>query len=331
MGSCAAPLPLTRAEDRPAGPEAGEPTPAAPTTRGPRPVAIPTTSLAPAATTAPTAPNVAADMVAAGPWAGLGTWTDRFDYRAVSDAGLGELAARGVKTLYLQTGRSGEKTDVTEPDTIGRVVEKAHDLGMKVVGWYAPNFVHDDVDLRRSLAGAAFRSPRGDAFDGFAPDIEATTLADHAERSARLTRYSEALRAATAGMPLGAIVPSPLGFENHPDYWPGFPWQAIARNYDAVLPMLYWSYRGTGPEWAHDYVAAAYKRLRSDLGSSAIPVHGIGGIADKVDAPDVADFVRASCEAGAVGVSLYDAPTSDDADWVALTARPDACSGRPQP
>lgn len=255
---------------------------------------------------------------AAAVWGGIGAWVDRYDYPSADPPGLDVMASNGVATLYLQTGRSSEAADVLEPDRLSRIVEGAHDRGIKVVGWYAPSFLDYDLDLRRSIAGAQFRTNRGDFLDGFAPDIESTKLTDHAERSRRLVVYSQQLRAATAGMPLGAIVPSPLGFVNHPDYWPGFPWWAISANYESVLPMLYWSYRGTGPEWSITYIAGAYEQLARDLGGVWMPVHGIGGIANEVPASDVANFTATSCRYGVVGVSLYDAGTTAADDWAAL-------------
>ncbi|MFN8104057.1 MAG: hypothetical protein U0U69_06315 [Acidimicrobiia bacterium] len=251
-------------------------------------------------------------------WGGIGAWVDRYDYPSSDAAGLDVMASHGTATLYLQTGRSSEAVDVLEPERIGRVLEGAHDRGMKVVAWYAPSFVDADMDLRRSLAAVNFVSPRGDRFDGFAPDIESSKLADPAERSRRLSAYSATLRASTLGTPLGAIVPSPLGFVNHPEYWPGFPWSSIGAYYDAVLPMLYWSYRGTGPEWAVGYVGQAYVQLYQDMAPTQLPVHGIGGIANEVPVSDVADFAATSCRSGVIGVSLYDAGTTSPEEWVAL-------------
>ncbi|MBX7160526.1 MAG: hypothetical protein K1X95_09575 [Acidimicrobiia bacterium] len=253
-------------------------------------------------------------------WGGIGAWVDRYDYPSSDPGGLDVMASHGVATLYLQTGRSSEAVDVLEPGRLGTVLEGAHDRGMKVVAWYAPSFVDPDLDVRRSLAAVNFVSPRGDRFDGFAPDIESSKLADAEERSRRLTAYSRVLRAATLGTPLGAIVPSPLGFVNIPDYWPGFPWWAIGENYDAVLPMLYWSYKGTGPQWSSGYVGDAYVQLYNDMGSTQLPVHGIGGIANEVPVSDVTNFAATSCRSGVIGVSLYDAGTTSQAQWDTLTA-----------
>ena len=118
-------------------------------------------------------------------WGGIGAWVDRYDYPSSDPPGLDVMASHGVVTLYLQTGRSSEAVDVLEPGRLGNVLEGAHDRGMKVVAWYAPSFVDPDLDLRRSLAAVNFVSPRGDRFDGFAPDIESSKLADAARREVR--------------------------------------------------------------------------------------------------------------------------------------------------
>lgn len=119
--------------------------------------------------------------------------------------------------------------------------------------------------------------------------------------------------------PVGAIVPAPLGMAISPSHWQGFPWGHIGRYADAVLPMGYWSYRTDCPEnpdhCAYGYSAGNIERARDRTG---LPVHEIGGVANRVTSDQVVDFVRATRDAKALGGSLYDYRTTAGAFWSSL-------------
>lgn len=364
------------AADTPAAPTAGAgaspapPAPAAPasegTAAGPAAVQpatapeLPAGSPGPAslpALPAPPALGAPVDVLAA--YRGLGAWVDHFDFGAGSSmppaAILDELARRGVKTLYLQTGLWTRSSDLINPAAMGAFVDLAHQRGMKVVGWYLPGFADLDRDIRRSLAVLEFRSPSGGGFDGFAPDIEDSTAVggDQGRFNAGIAEYSRRLRASVpAGTVLGAVVPDAKNIERAPGGWAGFPWPEIGRNYDVVLPMAYWSVTKNPASCrtiqmdAASYIRAVVDKTTALMGTER-PMHPIGGIADCNTAEEIAGYAAALRDTGSIGGSLYDFVTNNDtpfrdALWGALgtvnallpapprPARRTACAGRPE-
>jgi len=238
------------------------------------------------------------------------------------------MHAKGVKTLYLQTGRWKEPTDIVKPESVNLFLERAHWHGMKVVGWYLPGFGDMDRDIRRSLAVLRYATPSGHRFDGFAPDIETReeVAQDRDRFNAGIAEYSRRLREAVpAGTALGGIVVDAKNNERAPARWAGFPWPEIGKYYDVVLPMAYWSV--TKPKsgcLSAEFDAAAYMRdvvtkTQSLMGTEK-PMHPIGGIADCVTPNEVKSYAGSMLEIGALGGSLYDFRTIEanparDAIW----------------
>ena len=252
---------------------------------------------------------------------GLGAWLDVFDtdLRRNASATVARLSAQGVTTVYLQTSNWSRTYDVQAPDLTGAVLDAAQAAGMKVVAWYLPGLQSPAVDLRRSRAAIAFRSASGAAFDGFALDIEDTSVRDAALRTKRLLALLRGIRAtAPRPYPIGAIVPPPVAMLFNPAYWPGFPWAQIAAASDAFVPMAYSSYRRFGAGGVFQYTVANVALLRALVGDPGLPVHVVGGVASGMKAPDVEGFVEAAVQQGAAGGSLYDVATTRAAHWPLL-------------
>jgi hypothetical protein len=95
----------------------------------------------------------------------------------------------------------------------------------------------------------------------------------------------------------------------NPAYWPGYPYAELARDYDVLLPMAYWTIRTGDLRSGATYVQQNLERLRAAVGP-AEPIHVIGGIADAASDADLDGMVRATVDGGAVGGSLYDWATS---------------------
>jgi hypothetical protein len=206
------------------------------------------------------------------------------------------------------------------PAQLGRFVDAAHAAGLSVVAWYLPGFADTRRDNRRALAAIRFRSRSGQAFDGFALDIEASIVPRVAVRNARLLSLSRLLRRASpAGYPLGAIIPSPVGMRRHPRYWPNFPYTALARSFDAFLPMTYFSYYAHSPGSAYAYTHEVMRLLRARIGGDEL-VHMIGGSARVIPAATLAGFARAVSDCGAQGISQYAFPETSAANWAVLAA-----------
>lgn len=306
----------------------------------------PTTTTAPPPTTPPPPPTTATTRVqavrkatvtssanrrlvvgaaalppSASSYEGLGAWVDCFDWSAtysnnhptVGPADVDRMASLGVQTLYIQTSRADAPSDVLEPERLQPIIDRARVRGIRVVAWYLPTFEDEATDVRRMVAAAHL------AVQSFAADIESTKVSDAAERSRRLVEESTALRQQLgAAYPIGAIVLPPVATEViNPNYWPGFPYRQIAPLYNAWLVMDYFTNRTPqqGYRDSYRYTAENIDRLRTDVGVANLPVHVIGGIADKTTPDDVDGMYRAATERGSPGGSLYDYRTTGDALW----------------
>jgi hypothetical protein len=253
-------------------------------------------------------------------YGGLGSWLDIYAGSSWSNPSAVVARARqeGVQTLYLETSNYSRSADVMRRAQLSQFVDAAHAAGLNVVAWYLPGFADARLDARRSLAAIHFRSRSGQAFDGFALDIEASIVPKVAERNARLLSLSRLLRRASpAGYPLGAIIPSPVGMRRHPHYWPTFPYTALARSFDAFLPMAYFSYYAHSRQAAYVYAHDVMRLLRAQIGPDEL-IHMIGGSARALPAATLAGFVRAVSDCGAEGISQYAFPQTSAANWAVL-------------
>jgi hypothetical protein len=261
------------------------------------------------------------------PYAGLGTWVDGFDFGPAYQASgvapnvtprtIDDMAASGVKTVYLQAVRDDVRSPngVVDRALVAEFLIRAHERGIRVVGWYLPKFSDVDADvshLRQIVDFDVF----GHRFDGVAVDIEdVTDVADVNERNIRLVDLSKRLRALSGTDALGAIVLPPVLTEVvNQRFWPDFPWQELRSEYDVWLPMSYWTFRSvsSGYHDGYTYNDESTRRLRNDLGDSNAVVHAIGGIGDLVTLEELGRFAQSLADDSAVGGSIY--------DWNTLTA-----------
>jgi hypothetical protein len=268
---------------------------------------------------------------------GLGTWVDAYDYSPefqpngkpppVTPQSVDDMAAAGVKTLYLQAAKDDTRSpgDLVNPEILGPMLTRAHARGLKVVAWYLPKFYDLDSDMRRLVAVRDFRSG-GQGFDGIGLDIEWTKdVPDAAERNVRLVELSRRLRAAVGTAALAAIPLPPVLIETvNPRYWPGFPWRELAPFYDVWMPMAYWTFRTRSSGWrdAYRYTEENVRRLRADLGLPGAAVHPVGGTDNKSNDDDYRGFVRACAATGALGGSIYDWRTTPSASFAILRGVP---------
>jgi hypothetical protein len=255
------------------------------------------------------------------PYKGLGTWVDLYSpsFRAEARVLAARLAAHHVHTLFIETGNYRQGVDLVSPSQLGAVLDAAHARNIAVVGWYLPSFTNPALDLRRALAAIDFVSPSGARFDSFALDIESSLVRNVARRTRRLLALSTRLRTAVGpNYPLGAIIPSPVGMQLLPHYWPAFPYAGLARTYDVILPMAYFSYRARDPVAVARYAQSSIAVIRNRSGRSGIPIHVIGGLAGSTSRSEAAAFVRAVTACGVTGFSLYDFGETSAAVWPML-------------
>ncbi|WP_448625127.1 hypothetical protein [Geodermatophilus sp. URMC 64] len=267
--------------------------------------------------------------VAPSPYEGVGTWLSRYRFTRefggpappVAPADVDAMADAGVRTLYLQPAADDPRfPGLLSSDLLGEFLVRAHARGMQVVAWYLPHFTDVDGDLRRLQEMLDFRAS-GEGFDAVAVDIEFTEDTELGPRKAALVELSRRLREAAPDVVLGAIVLPPVVTDLlNPGYWPDFPWAEISDVYDVWLPMAYWSNR-TEPEWSdpYRYVSENVARLRAHLGDECAVVSVVGGFDAAETAADYAEMARAAGERGAVGVSIYDWPTTPAEAWPAVT------------
>ena len=258
-------------------------------------------------------------------YAGLGTWLDIYatSFWTHPQREVAAMARVGARTLYLQTGNY-EHVDLVRPQKLGRFIDAAHAAGMRVVAWYLPSLLYPAQDTRAALAAIRFRSTKGERFDSFALDIEASLVRSVPLRSTRLLQLSATLRATVGrGYPLGAIIPSPVGIRRHPTYWPRFPYRSLAHYYNVFLPMAYATDRHIrGVEPTRAYNAADVAIIRERTGKPHVPIHLIGGIANAMGPKETAGFMQAVADCSVLGYSLYAFSVTRQATWKALTAPP---------
>ena len=277
------------------------------------------------------------------PYEGYGTWVDVFDFSppysgdrpSVTPDDLEEMAAAGVRTVYLQAARLDDRSPNGLEDRwlLAEFLLRAETLGLEVVAWYLPKFPGDGTDEDR-LAQMSEFEVLGRRFAGVGVDIEWTRDNDDETRSARLIELSETVALADPTTPLSAIVLPPVLIEVvNTDYWPGFPWVEIAPYYDVWMPMSYWSFRtqSSGYKDGYTYNEESTRRLRDNIGDPDALVHGIGGIGgiDGIDDPeepeeplagidDFEGFLQSLTDTGSIGGSVYDWATLDDASRLRL-------------
>jgi hypothetical protein len=258
---------------------------------------------------------------------GAGTWIDIYDGQVLADP-LGTvevLSLNGVRTIYVETANFSNPPSpalsIRYPVSIAALIDAAHANGIRVVAWYLPGFKNYQRDLRRSLDAIRFTTLNGGRFDSFALDIESNAVRKVALRNKRALRLSKRIRAAVGSRyPLGAIVPDSRSTSvSLPSLWPRFPYRRLRKIYDVFLPMSYSTFRGKGSGFVYTYTRANVEYVRAATGDSALPVHAIGGIADRLGTSEDAAVVDAAVDEGAIGASFYKLRLSGTGEWQALT------------
>jgi hypothetical protein len=252
---------------------------------------------------------------------GLGSWVDMFDTRAWADpeSTVNDMADHGVRTLFIETGNSTSKTAIFQPDAQRTFIRAAHARGMKVVAWYLPDMRDVTYDYDRIAQTIVFMTSDGQSFDSFALDIESTKVTPESARNRALDQLTKKIRTLVGrSYPLGAIIPSPVGIAKQAHYWDTLPYTSIARQYDVIVPMGYYTYHGRGASAVASDTAGNVRLLRAQPGCANVPIHLIGGIAEKSNPAEVKAFADAAMGSGCIGASLYGWPGTTAGDWKAL-------------
>jgi hypothetical protein len=308
----------------------------------PAPASAPAGTQAGAPAPAPAAAAPGAPAAGAGPsltaYQGLGAWVSLYDFAETAAPidpaqATAAMAAHGVQTLYIETGRWSTPPGIDDPGAIAAFIDDAHAHGIRVVGWYLPGFANIPLDVSNSLAVLNFRTPSGQRFDGLAEDIEDPSAVgwNRAAFNAGIIAFSQRLRAAVGpGTALGAIVLDAVNNERAPLLWAGFPWPQIAQDYSVIMPMAYWSV--TKPsrsctaiqDDAGSYVRDVYHTTTSLMGVTK-PMVIVGGVGDCDTLAEVQQYVAAAKALGTLGASVYSFETVEHNPagagmWAALQA-----------
>lgn len=254
---------------------------------------------------------------------GLGAWVDLYDMHLSPTATVARMHGAGVRTLYIQSGRTNTAHAV-DP-RIGPWLRASHAAGIKVVGWYLPFYLDMKRDLSRTVAIARY-SWQGEYFDGLGIDIEFMSRRQAVSAWHRAVgEHVARVRAAVGPVyPIAAIPIPPLQMALRPARWEAFPWKEIAAKSDALMLMAYWSERRGCPQverhCAGSWTRANVAQARRLAGRPDVLIHIIGGIGDAISTAELRAFIAAAQLVRADGASIYDVATTDPAWWRDLAA-----------
>jgi hypothetical protein len=275
-------------------------------------------------------PSAGADGASLTAFRRLGAWVDVFDYAPrlqnegtqprITPDSIADMAALGVKTLYLQVANpdGAPANQLTDRAVLRELLDRAHEHGIAVVPWFLPRLVSpaDDVATMKQIVKLRVG---GERFDGIGLDLESSEVADVALRNQRTVAFAQRARALVgSSMPIAAIVYPAVQLEVlNTALWPEFPYRGVAKFVDLWMPMSYYTYRSTesGLRNAFRYTVDSVERLRKRVGDPDAPVHLIGGLAEDSTPDDYLDMTRAARATDALGWSMYDYATTGSWAW----------------
>ena len=109
-----------------------------------------------------------------------------------------------------------------------------------------------------------------------------------------------------------------MGIAKQVGFWNRFPYGSVARVYDVILPMGYYTYHGHSAAAAAADARGNVRILRAEPGCRTIPIHLIGGLAHSSSTGEVRAFASAAVSSGCIGASLYAWADTTASQWRAL-------------
>ena len=250
------------------------------------------------------------------PLGGKGMWVWQYTKTEGGnmDGIVAKAAAAGLRQLWVRVGDTENRFYAR--DQLAALVPRAHARGIAVIGWGFPYLFDPVADAAWSAAALAWRTPAGDALDGFSPDVEMSTEGV-ALSDLRVRVYLGLVRQAARGRLVVATVYRPSD-----RLWPDlYPYAAMAPYVDAFAPMVYWGCLEPGAA-----TAQAIERL-----GTLKPVHVVGQAFDsaatggRTAAPsdlETRRFLDVAARDGGLGASFWVWQLMDDEQWSALSAFP---------
>ncbi|HVW35425.1 MAG TPA: hypothetical protein VHL53_23035 [Acidimicrobiia bacterium] len=242
---------------------------------------------------------------------GKGMWLHYLRQAAGGDpaAIVAQAKATGLTHLYLRLGSS--KDGFYAQGDLDRLLPVAHAAHLAVVGWDFPYLFDAEADAVRAKAEIDYTTPTGQRIDAFSADIETRTEGVNISVPVADT-YSRRLRElAGPGYPLIATVPRPR-------YNRGYPYAEIVRQFDAVVPMVYWLARDPAAE-----VDQAVTDL-AGLGKPIMPVGQAYDAASEGGPPgpppreQLDRFIQTAESRGVSGFSFWVWHTATPDQWAAI-------------
>jgi hypothetical protein len=246
---------------------------------------------------------------------GTGMWI--YEWGSTNGGSGSDVVARarrvGLSTLYLRTGSTHD--GLSGAAAMTELLSATRGTPLHVVAWDFPELWHPVRDARRLARAARIgRSGGGPHVAAVAPDIETPSEGTY-NAAWRVRAYMTALRRhLPPDVTILGTVPWPSRYRIA-DY----PYAAVARHSDALVPMAYWYNNPPAMVTAQSigYLSRFHK-----------PVQPVGqGYDGKLDVPslkhnhlarEVPRFLRTARQHGADAVSVWSWQSASPATWRAL-------------
>jgi hypothetical protein len=226
---------------------------------------------------------------------GAGVWVNIWNYpKDDLDSYFNNLKKHGIANYFIQTSRSNTAS-IKHPEELGLIIEACHRQNIRIIGWSFGELIDPILDAEKMIDAANFKSQNMEQLDGIASNLEKNL------EPWRIEKYSKHLRSKVGKTyPILAVVYSPL---NKASEVKRIPWPQIARDFDVIAPMCYWSGK-TQKQSAYQYTKASIDEVRRLSQRSDIELHIIGdGMG--TESAQVLEFMRACKEKGVPSASLY--------------------------
>ncbi len=245
-------------------------------------------------------------------FAGTGLWVDIYD-AIIRDPEfiVEEAVEHRIDVIYIETSNWRSPRDVMFPDEIREVMRLAKLEGIRVVPWYLPGYRNLRLDRRRFRAAVRVGGPDLPV-DGLGVDIEADIVQNRSLRARRAAGMVRYLRRTFPDLPMAGIVP-----RDARAWWRIFPYRAVRRNTDVMMPMCYTSRYLTTAE-TRAMARACVTDIRRETRDPDVPVHVIGGVTDFLSTRQLVAAARGARDEGSYGFSLYNLETTTRSDWRAI-------------
>jgi hypothetical protein len=220
--------------------------------------------------------------------------------------------AVGLTHLFVRVGSSHD--GFYAQDFLNRLLPVAHANGIRVYGWDFPYLDDWSADVARAVAAITYRTPDGQALDGFTADIE--TRSEGVNITPDTGRaYGILLRQRVGNdYPLIATVPRPSP-QLH-----GFPFAEVVEHFDAIAPMIYWLNREPGLDTAGAFLALqGFHKPIMPVGQAydGGPEGGRPGVPPPAE---LERFMQVSSDYGAPAVSFWSWQAADQPAWDTIRA-----------